>query len=71
MSGKKFVLECKDPVPSDIEVSQSITPLPITQIATEAGIPPEELEPYGRYKAKVRPPSPNAHPAFLVEGPLC
>jgi formyltetrahydrofolate synthetase len=49
-----FVLHCKDPVPSDIEVSQSIEPVHITEIAAAAGILPEELEPYGRYKAKVR-----------------
>ena len=27
--------------------------LPITQIAENAGIPQEKLEPYGRYKAKL------------------
>jgi len=42
------------PVPSDIEVSQSITPAPITEIAAKAGILPDELEPYGKNKAKVR-----------------
>lgn len=51
---EKFVLECKDPVPSDIEVSQAITPVHISEIATEAGILTDELEPYGKYKAKVR-----------------
>lgn len=72
MSGKKFVLECKDPVPSDIEVSQAITPVPITQIAAEAGIKPEELEPYGHYKAKVRHPpksSPLTWPEVLLLTP--
>jgi formyltetrahydrofolate synthetase len=40
-------------VPSDIEIAQAATPLPIGQIATEAGILPEELELYGQTKAKV------------------
>jgi formyltetrahydrofolate synthetase len=40
-------------VPSDIEIAQSAKLLPISQIASEAGILPEELEPYGRTKAKV------------------
>jgi len=40
-------------VPSDIEISHAATPLAIEQIAEKAGILPEELEPYGRGKAKV------------------
>ena len=43
-----------NPVPSDIEIAQAATPLPITQIADEVGIKPEELEPYGATKAKVK-----------------
>jgi hypothetical protein len=41
------------PVPSDIAIAQSVEPQPITQIAAEAGLLPEELLPYGRDKAKV------------------
>jgi formyltetrahydrofolate synthetase len=41
------------PVPSDIEIAQAATPLPIAQIAAEAGILPDELELYGKSKAKV------------------
>ena len=41
------------PVPSDIEIAQAATPDPISQIAAEAGILPEELELYGNSKAKV------------------
>lgn len=41
------------PVPSDIDIAQASPVLPITQIAAEAGILPEELEMYGNYKAKV------------------
>jgi methylenetetrahydrofolate dehydrogenase (NADP+)/methenyltetrahydrofolate cyclohydrolase/formyltetrahydrofolate synthetase/formate--tetrahydrofolate ligase len=40
-------------VPSDIEIAQAATPAPISQIATEAGILPDELELYGKTKAKV------------------
>ncbi len=40
-------------VPSDIEIAQAATPLPINQIASEAGILPEELDLYGKTKAKV------------------
>ena len=31
-------------VPSDIEIAQAATPIPIDRIASEAGILPEELE---------------------------
>ncbi len=40
-------------VPSDIDIAQAATPIPIDQIAAEAGILPEELELYGKHKAKV------------------
>jgi formyltetrahydrofolate synthetase len=40
-------------VPSDLAIAQGARPLPIVDVAAEAGILPEELEPYGRYKAKV------------------
>jgi len=41
-------------VPSDLKISRAATPKPITQVASEAGIAPEELEPYGEVKAKVK-----------------
>lgn len=43
------------PVPSDIEISQALEgSLPhISEIAENYGILESELEPYGRYKAKV------------------
>jgi formyltetrahydrofolate synthetase len=44
----------KPVVPSDIEIAQAATPVPIAQIATEAGILAHELEQYGNTKAKVR-----------------
>lgn len=38
---------------TDIEIAQQAKMLPITEIAAELGITPEELEPYGHYKAKL------------------
>lgn len=46
-------LKLLDPVPSDIAISKAQAPKPITRVATEVGISPSELEPYGSYKAKV------------------
>jgi methylenetetrahydrofolate dehydrogenase (NADP+)/methenyltetrahydrofolate cyclohydrolase/formyltetrahydrofolate synthetase len=43
-----------NPVPSDIEIAQAATLKPITQIAEELGLLPDELELYGPYKAKVK-----------------
>src|SRR3989339_593125 len=43
----------KKEVPSDIDIAQSVQPLPISDVADSLGIQPEELERYGRYKAKV------------------
>jgi hypothetical protein len=42
------------PVPSDIDIAQAADIKPISQVAEEAGILPEELEFYGPYKAKVK-----------------
>jgi methylenetetrahydrofolate dehydrogenase (NADP+)/methenyltetrahydrofolate cyclohydrolase/formyltetrahydrofolate synthetase len=47
-------LKRRMPVPSDIEIAQEAELKPITEVAEELGILPEELEPYGFYKAKVR-----------------
>lgn len=38
---------------SDIQIAQEATMLPITEIGAQLGIAPEELETYGRYKAKL------------------
>jgi formyltetrahydrofolate synthetase len=40
-------------VPSDIEIAQAATPISIERIAAEVGILPDELELYGKSKAKV------------------
>jgi len=41
------------PFPSDIEISRSAKLKPITEIARNVGIDPEDIIPYGKYKAKV------------------
>lgn len=47
-------LNCAVPVPSDIEIAQSVEALPITSIAEAAGILSSELNPYGATRAKVK-----------------
>jgi methylenetetrahydrofolate dehydrogenase (NADP+)/methenyltetrahydrofolate cyclohydrolase/formyltetrahydrofolate synthetase len=47
-------LKLRRPVPSDLEIAQEARLKPITQVAQELGIRPDELEPYGPYKAKVK-----------------
>lgn len=42
-----------DPVPSDIEISQSVQPKHVGILAKELGIKEEEFDFYGKYKAKV------------------
>ena len=42
------------PVPSDIDIAQAATLKPVTLIAEEMGILPEELELFGPHKAKVK-----------------
>lgn len=46
-------LKCQVPVPSDIEISQSIAPAPIASIAEEFGLLPSEVTLYGNTKAKI------------------
>jgi formate--tetrahydrofolate ligase len=40
-------------MPSSLEIAQAATLRPIAEVAADAGIEPDELEQYGRYKAKV------------------
>jgi formyltetrahydrofolate synthetase len=47
-------LKLRRPVPSDIEIAQEAELKPISKVAEEVGLLPEELELYGNYKAKVR-----------------
>jgi len=39
--------------PSDLEIARSVTPRPITDVARDLGLRDDEIEPYGRTKAKV------------------
>jgi methylenetetrahydrofolate dehydrogenase (NADP+)/methenyltetrahydrofolate cyclohydrolase/formyltetrahydrofolate synthetase/formate--tetrahydrofolate ligase len=41
------------PVPSDLDIAQAATPLPITEIAAQIGLSPDDLIMYGKTKAKV------------------
>ena len=40
-------------VPSDIEIAQSATLRPIVDVAADLGLAPDEIDMYGRYKAKI------------------
>jgi formyltetrahydrofolate synthetase len=40
-------------MPSSLEIAQAAELRPIGEIAAEAGLEPDEVDPYGRYKAKV------------------
>ncbi len=40
-------------MPSSLEIAQSATLKPIVDVAADAGLEPDEIEPYGRVKAKV------------------
>uniref|UniRef100_UPI003AAF7A86 monofunctional C1-tetrahydrofolate synthase, mitochondrial n=1 Tax=Centroberyx gerrardi TaxID=166262 RepID=UPI003AAF7A86 len=51
---RSLKLQPLTPVPSDIEISRAQTPKPVDQLAEEIGLLSEELEAYGRSKAKVR-----------------
>jgi formate--tetrahydrofolate ligase len=39
--------------PSDLEIARSVTPRPIVDVARDLGLRDEDIEPYGRTKAKV------------------
>ncbi|HEX9028599.1 MAG TPA: formate--tetrahydrofolate ligase [Anaerolineales bacterium] len=47
-------LKLRFPVPSDIDIAQEADLKPITQVADEVGLLPEELELHGSFEAKVR-----------------
>ena len=40
-------------MPSSLQIAQEAELRPITEIAASAGLEPDEIDPYGRYKAKV------------------
>ncbi|MDR1734422.1 MAG: formate--tetrahydrofolate ligase [Oscillospiraceae bacterium] len=41
------------PFPTDVEIAQAAQMLPITDIAAKVGLAPDDLELYGKYKAKI------------------
>jgi formate--tetrahydrofolate ligase len=43
----------KTEMPSSLEIAQAATLRPILDVAADAGLEPDEIETYGRYKAKV------------------
>uniref|UniRef100_A0A3P8UN05 formate--tetrahydrofolate ligase n=1 Tax=Cynoglossus semilaevis TaxID=244447 RepID=A0A3P8UN05_CYNSE len=51
---RRLALQPLTPVPRDIEISRAQVPKPVNQLAEEIGLLPEELEAYGRNKAKVQ-----------------
>jgi len=51
--GKQLNVERRNPVPSDIEIAQEAKLRPITEIMEEIGLQPDEVDLYGKYKAKV------------------
>ncbi|KAF8163306.1 FTHFS-domain-containing protein [Crassisporium funariophilum] len=50
---KPLPLKVLEKVPSDIEIAMAQTPKPVANLAEELGISSNELESYGKYKAKV------------------
>ena len=46
-------VEIKSPVPSDIEIAQAARLRPIREVAAELGLSEDDLDLYGKYKAKV------------------
>lgn len=46
-------LDMLDKVPSDIEIAVAQTPKPVFDIAQEIGVTADEIESYGKYKAKI------------------
>jgi formyltetrahydrofolate synthetase len=46
-------IERKNPVPSDLEIAQAATVKPILEIAEMLGLTEDDLDLYGKYKAKV------------------
>lgn len=51
---KPLPINVRTPVPSDFQISREQKPKNIKDLASEAGLLPSELEPYGDTKAKVR-----------------
>jgi len=50
--GKK-PLKLRRPVPSDIDIAQEAELIPIIDVAKELGLSEDDLDYYGKYKAKI------------------
>ncbi|PRT53474.1 C-1-tetrahydrofolate synthase, mitochondrial [Wickerhamiella sorbophila] len=48
-----ITIKPQTPVPSDIEISRSVEPKLITEIASDLDLSQSDFEPYGRYKGKI------------------
>jgi methylenetetrahydrofolate dehydrogenase (NADP+)/methenyltetrahydrofolate cyclohydrolase/formyltetrahydrofolate synthetase len=48
-----MLVEVKQPVPSDIEIAQEAKMRPVLEIAADLGLSEDDLDLYGKYKAKV------------------
>jgi formyltetrahydrofolate synthetase len=48
-----MLVEVKQPVPSDIEIAQEAKMRPILEVAADLGLSEDDLDLYGKYKAKV------------------
>jgi len=48
-----MIVDVKSPVPSDIEIAQAAKMRPIREVAAEVGLTEDDLDYYGKYKAKV------------------
>jgi len=48
-----MIVDVKSPVPSDIEIAQAAKLRPIREVAAELGLTEDDIDLYGKYKAKV------------------
>lgn len=46
-------MDRKNPIPTNLEIAQDAVLRPIEEIAADLGLTPDEVDPYGRYKAKI------------------
>jgi formate--tetrahydrofolate ligase len=53
MPSPTIQLDVASPVTADIDIANSVEPLPIANIAAELVLRPEHYDLYGKYKAKI------------------
>lgn len=71
MAGHTPLLTVKSPVPSDIDIAQSVEPLHIAKIAEAVGLLPDEYDLYGVTKAKASAKEGWARQACCMQRPMC